>query len=350
MVAAVTAGWCRRRSTTPVAASSGAPGAGPRRSCARVATTTSPPRRWTCGSTTTMTSRPSKTRCCSPSIHGPPVHVGGRLRGCRSRPSRRRSVSAMRRSSGGSGGCPAALVRSTTTSSRSPWRSCGPIGSARTASDSAARTSPRARRAAVRWLEEAGVDPLAGVPAAIGAVLRRAHELGRLEAGSDPLAALLEPLQAHYGITPVPEAHVCACFAPHDPSLPPGHRLLQVWTGQLVHACRPEPIDAIAAGRARAAFLDQVGPRTGAEPRGEDDVPCLLGSIWGPPAVGPLWVFGDPYRPGRYDNLFLDNGGTPYIARPDRRHSEGYRWEQESPSFVFGRWCPNRRTAPTGVA
>jgi hypothetical protein len=202
---------------------------------------------------------------------------------------------------------------------------------------------------AARWLEQASVDPVPSVPAAIAAVLRREHELGRLDPSSDPLAALVEPLHAHHGVHPVPEGHVCQCFAPHQPWLPADHRVLQVWTGQLVHARCPEPIDAIAAERARSAFFDQLGPGDGDRP-GEGDVPCLLGSIWGPRAVGPLWVFGDPCRPGRYDNLFLDNGGTPYLARLDRRYREGYRWEEAAPWSVFGRWRPGRRTAPTGIA
>ena len=202
---------------------------------------------------------------------------------------------------------------------------------------------------AVRWLEQAQVDPVPGVPAAIAAVLRREHELGRLDPAGDPLAALVEPLHAHHGVAPVPDDHLCQCFAPHQPWLPADHRVLQVWTGHLVVARCPEPIDAVAAGRARGAFFDQLGNGGGERP-GEDDVPCLLGSIWGPRTVGPLWVFGDPCRPGRYDNLFLDNGGTPYVARPDRRYREGYRWQEESPSFVFDRWRPSRRAAPTGIA
>lgn len=202
---------------------------------------------------------------------------------------------------------------------------------------------------AVRWLEDANVDPVPGVPAAIAAVVRREHELGRLDAASDPLDALVEPLHAHHRVAPVPDDHLCQCFAPHQPWLPPDHRVLQVWTGHLVHARCPEPIDAVAAGRAQQAFFDQLGPAGGEHP-GEDGVPCLLGSIWGPRAVGPLWVFGDPSRPGRYDNLFLDSGGTPHVARPDRRYRDGYRWEQTSPSFVFGRWHPSRHAAPTGIA
>lgn len=203
---------------------------------------------------------------------------------------------------------------------------------------------------AVRWLEEANVDPVPEVPGAIAAVLHREHELGRLDPASDPLAALVEPLNAHHGVAPVPNDHLCQCFAPHDPWLPLDHRLLQVWTGRLIHARCPEPIDAVAAGAARMAFFERVGSGGGWERPGEDDVPCLLGSIWGPRSVGPLWVFGDPSRPGRYDNLFLSNGGTPYVARPDRRYRQGCRWEEESPSFVFGRWRPSRRSAPTGVA
>ena len=202
---------------------------------------------------------------------------------------------------------------------------------------------------AVRWLEQAHVDPVPSVPAAIAVVLRREHELGRLDPTSDPLAALVEPLHAHHGVAPVPEDHLCQCFAPHEPWLPTDHRVLQVWTGHRVHARCPEPIDAVAAGRARSAFFDQIGSG-GGERRGEDEVPSLLGSIWGPHTVGPLWIFGDPCRPGRYDNLFLDNGGTPYVARPDRRYRDGYRWEEEVPGIVFSRWRPERRSAPTGIA
>ena len=202
---------------------------------------------------------------------------------------------------------------------------------------------------AVRWLDEAGVDPVPGVSAAIAAVLRRECELGRLDPASDPLDALVEPLHAHHGVAPVLDDHVCQCFAPHDPSLPPGHRVLQVWTGRLVHARCPEPIDAVTAGKARSAFFDRLGSG-GERGPGEDGVPCLLGSVWGPRTVGPLWVFGDPSRPGRYDNLFLDNGGTPHVARADRRFRTGYRWEEESPYFVFGRWCPSRSSVPSGIA
>jgi hypothetical protein len=201
---------------------------------------------------------------------------------------------------------------------------------------------------AARWLEEASVDPVPGVPGTLAAVLQREHELGRLDPAGDPLDALLEPLQAHHGVEPRRTAHVCQCFAPHDPWLPAGHRLLQVWTGHLVHARCPEPIDAALAGTARGAFFGQEGG--GWETSQEDDVPCLLGSIVGPAAVGRLWVFGDPARPGRYDNLFLDNGGTPYLTRPDRRYREGYRWEEASPRFVLGRWHPARSAAPTGIA
>lgn len=205
---------------------------------------------------------------------------------------------------------------------------------------------------AVRWLEEAGVDPVPGVPGAIAVVLHREHELGRLDPASDPLAALVEPLHAHHGVQPVPTDHLCQCFAPHDPWLPADHRLVQVWTGRLVHARCPEPIDAVLAGAARSAFLGRVRYGGGWEgPEEDDDVPCLLGSVSGPHPIGRLWVFGDPARPGRYDNLFLGNDGTPYLARPDRRYREGYRWAEESPSFVFGRWSPSRRTAvPTGIA
>jgi hypothetical protein len=203
---------------------------------------------------------------------------------------------------------------------------------------------------ATRWLEQAHVEPVPGVADAIAAVLRRTHELGGLEPASDPLAALLEPLHAHHGVEPIAAVHVCQCFAAHDRWLPAEHRLLQVWTGHLVHARCPEPIDGALAGEAWAAFFDRVGPSGGWEGAGQDDVPCLLGLISGPRSVGRLWVFGDPSRPGRYDNLFLDNGGTPYVAHPDRRYRDGFRWEKESPSFVFGRWRPGRRAAPTGIA
>lgn len=202
---------------------------------------------------------------------------------------------------------------------------------------------------AVRWLEEADVDPVPSVPAAIAAVLRREHELGRVDPTSDPLAALVEPLHAHHGVAPMREDHICQCFAPHEPWLPTDHRVLQVWTGHRVHARCPEPIDAIAAARARSAFFDQLGTSGGEHP-GEDEVPCLLGSIWGPRSVGSLWIFGDPCRPGRHDNLFFDNGGTPYLARPDRRYRDGCRWEEEMPGIVFSRWRPDRRSAPTGIA
>lgn len=131
---------------------------------------------------------------------------------------------------------------------------------------------------AARWLEEAGVDPVPSIPGAIAAVLRREHELGRLDPASDPLHALLEPLHAHHAVAPAPPSHVCQCFAPHDRWLPPDHRLLQVWSGRLVHARCPEPIDAVAAGRAWRACLDSVGFTGGVEMPGGGDVPQLLGA------------------------------------------------------------------------
>lgn len=201
---------------------------------------------------------------------------------------------------------------------------------------------------AVRWLAEAGVDPVPGIPAAIASVLHREHELGRLAPNVDPPAALVEPLHARHGVAPVSDEHVCQCFAPHDRCLRGGHRLLQLWTGHLVHARCPEPIDAVLAGKAREAFFDLL--RLGREAPGEDDVPCLLGSVGGPRSVGPLWVFGDRARPGRYDNLFLSEEGTPYVSQPDRRYRDGYRWKEETSSFVFSRWSPAHSTAPTGIA
>lgn len=203
---------------------------------------------------------------------------------------------------------------------------------------------------AARWIEQAQVETVPGVADAIAAVLRREHELGRLNPASDPLAALVEPLHAHHGVAPIPAGHLCQCFAPHDPSLRPGHRLLQLWTGHLVHARCPEPIDQALAGRARAAFFDLGRSSAARERPAEDEILSLLGSISGPRGVGRLWVFGDPARPGRYDNLFLDNGGTPHVARPDRRYRHGHRWEEESPSSALGRWRPDRRAAPTGIA
>ncbi|HEU5084319.1 MAG TPA: hypothetical protein VFU14_13330 [Acidimicrobiales bacterium] len=197
-------------------------------------------------------------------------------------------------------------------------------------------------------LEDHGVQPLDGVPVAVAAVLQRESETG-LSARADPLEALLEPLRAHFGVGEPPANHVCQCFAPHDPWCPPDHRLLPVRSGHLVHARMPGAVDEMTARAALIAFAEAWCAKRGGAAVAPPAL-SLLGSFIGSRATGRLWAFGDEERPGRYDALHLDAGGVPYVARPDRRYSTGFRWCEVRPSEVGWPLHGERGRYPTAVA
>lgn len=198
-------------------------------------------------------------------------------------------------------------------------------------------------------LQDHGIEPIGGVPEAIAVVLGWESDSG-LSDRADPVHALLEPLHAHFGVGDSPSAHLCQCFAPHDPWCPPDHRLLPVRSGHLVHARLPDPLDQTVAPSALAALVESTTRGRPGAPRPTLPALDLLGSFVGSRRTGRLWVFGDAERPGRYDALHLDGGGTPWVARADRRCREGYRWCRVTPSEVGRRICDDHQQHPTAVA
>lgn len=198
-------------------------------------------------------------------------------------------------------------------------------------------------------VEEHRLEPVGGLPAVLAAVLRWESEIG-LASTADPLAALLEPLAAHFGVGDATEPHVCECFAPYDPWCPADHRLLPVRSGHLVHARIPDPLDELTAPPALDAFAEALSDRRYATPVVLPPLE-LLGSILGSHRTGRLWIFGDADRPGRYDALYLDNGGVPYVTKTDRRYREGYRWCQLAPHEADWPALPaSGQRSPTAVA
>lgn len=199
-------------------------------------------------------------------------------------------------------------------------------------------------------LEDHGLAPVDGVPEALAALLRWESEVG-LGPTADPLDALLEPLVAHFGVAgALREPHVCQCFAPHDPHCPLDHRLLPVRSGHLVHARIPDPLDHLTAPAALDAFAETLAAARFGAPVTLPPLD-LLGVLLGSHRTGRLWVFGDSERPGRYDALYLDNGGAPYVAKTDRRYRDGYRWCPIKP--VEAQWPARRADGeryPTAVA
>lgn len=195
-------------------------------------------------------------------------------------------------------------------------------------------------------VEDHGLEPVEGVPAALAAVLRWESEVG-LGSRADPLDALLEPLVAHFGLGDATRPHVCQCFAPHDPWCPDDHRLLPVRSGHIVHARRPRRRDDGAAATAFAAFVEALSRYRQVQPPALD----LLGSVSGLRRIGRLWAFGDAERPGRYDALYLTDDGTAHVTRPDRRYRTGYRWCPVPPFDVGWQVCRRgHERPPTAVA
>jgi hypothetical protein len=161
----------------------------------------------------------------------------------------------------------------------------------------------------------------------VAAIIEWHAERGELDDESDPVFALLEPLQAHYGLGRHPDSHICECFAPFDPTRAPGFRLIRLRSGHVRHARVPGvPADNERAGRALHAFLDEVAQR-GQDTPVETQPLDLLGVLVAEQLRRDLFVFGDPARPGRYDSLILDSDGTAYIPKRDGRRRHGYRWD-----------------------
>ena len=177
---------------------------------------------------------------------------------------------------------------------------------------------------------------------------------GRLPAGSDPLAALLEPLQCYGGLDPAGEplppgadvALACQCFLPHDPTLPEG--MGQHMVG--VDGRDGRPYLAVARLQPRSmpadpsdwmpwlTFDQRVTARYHALHSGRTTLaqPDFVGWSPGDDKRPDLWLYRSSECEGECQVLALDHEGRPLVARPDRRRKIGYRWcaEQDIAALV----------------
>ncbi|MFP4512499.1 MAG: hypothetical protein ACLFRV_06090 [Acidimicrobiales bacterium] len=194
----------------------------------------------------------------------------------------------------------------------------------------------------LRALRRLEVDAKAGgttlpdsTPAVGTTVVRALHQLGHLTDGSDRLDALLEPIDCHFGPPGGwPGAPWCQCFVAASTPRPLATVLVNSMAGRLVPVL-PTP-DRSEADRALSAFFDSLPPSCRpAESPHESDL-AFIGQV---DKEGPdrrVWAFGRRDAPGRYDTLFLDDDGTPWITWPDRRYRSRFRWQALDP--IEARW------------
>jgi hypothetical protein len=163
---------------------------------------------------------------------------------------------------------------------------------------------------------------------------------GQPVARSEPLPILLEPLMCYGGLGsdgyPRPDGvdvdFACQCFAPHDPTCPPGfgqHLVGYDESGRpLVVRARLRPRSA-SVDPASLHPLRQFLQRF--DSQGRNDQPhrrefIYLGCTDAAGRAPALWLYSFDQEGKRGRELALAEDGVPWTARPDRRFRAGFRW------------------------
>lgn len=202
------------------------------------------------------------------------------------------------------------------------------------------------------------------VPEHLWALLEWMRATGRLLAGSDPLHALLEPLQCTGGLDAkgiplppgAPRTVQCQCKVPFDPQVPAGQiaRVISFGldAGPFVEHVHPPALDGsdvlehlLPLGylalrlrkRSPASLIDPQDWAFSGRCDARGDEPAL-------------WFYGHlPSSRRGFDALALDVNGVVYRPRPDRRRTKGFRWQRapDAAAFASGPWEAFWGTGPS---
>lgn len=199
-----------------------------------------------------------------------------------------------------------------------------------------------ARRDLPDWCDRHGVAAPTETAEHLWAIVEWAAASGRLPVGSDPLAALLEPLQCCGGLDgtghPLPAGTPatvhCQCLVPHDPTVPPGLIAQAVhWLDgrRLAMHVHPPALDGSDPPEVYAPL------RRLAERLVEDESQLFVtlaewrfvGRADRRSSDPALWFYrhGSGERPGA-PALALDAAGYVHEPKVDRRRRTGYRWQR----------------------
>lgn len=211
--------------------------------------------------------------------------------------------------------------------------------------------APRLTRPGINTLVWAGVRNEAAIlgtmypddyPEQLWNVLCWKAATGQLDEASDPLPALLEPLQCWGGLDPdgkprpdgVDVDFPCQCYVPHDPTLPAGQHQYIVGQHTKSHAPLIARVRLVARsddpGVSNFAPLFKVMRRI----RKERDIFDVhpeefeyVGRIDPARSSPELWL----YRYAGEDGsgrvpLAVDAEGCTWLAKPDSRRKAGFRW------------------------
>ena len=183
------------------------------------------------------------------------------------------------------------------------------------------RTRVLAEHSHVRW-----PSPL--VPN-LATILVAANQLEILDAKSDPLESLLQPLRCHFGLGDGTAASTpCQCFVDYDPFQPAGTVWLRVHSGELVLALSPNLVQPTPTGNTPLNLFTKSHNHSFTETGVATFPLVLLGQIEPTTSSPLLWVYGPPNVPGPRRSLALDSNGVPYQAQLDKRFRSNHRWEE----------------------
>ncbi len=180
------------------------------------------------------------------------------------------------------------------------------------------------------------------------------YETGQLPAGSDPLAALLEPLQCYAALgpdgSPRPEGEdvnfFCQCYLPFDPTMPTGQAGLII--GHDVSHRDPFVLRLHPRLRSEEPLFADFAPLFALEQRARTeqwrpvDVNPLewhyVGCTDRVRATPPLWVYLCT-APSRlhHNPLLVDADGQAWSAHADSRTKVGYRLRAMPPLHALVR-------------
>lgn len=196
------------------------------------------------------------------------------------------------------------------------------------------------RVAIFNWCSLQGILVPPDVPEHLWVVVEWIAESGRLRAGSDPVSALLEPLQCAGGLDAIGRPRSadelspvhCQCVLPFDPNVPPGviARAVGWLDGRcLVEHVHPPALDERDGAEVLAPLLILAGrlSRHGSEMHIDPSEWTFAGRRDARRNDPTLWFYRhEPSRHREYAALVLDAVGAVHVARPDRRRKAGYRW------------------------